>query len=294
MEGWIKLYSKFLKWEWIESPEMVSLFIYLLLSANYESKNWHGKVINRGECILSTVKTSKLLGMSRQTLRTCLMKLKTTNEIETQSTNKYTIITISNYEKYQHTTKVLTNDQPTKNSKSTNNSTNNKSAIISLDSNQSPLEQLCINQQVNQRLTNKSTKPKERKNKEEEVIESNLLIESSSSKESKNISSYEEMVDKPQAGNQEINEVVTFLKDKIGGSPDGSQQQNRRFAHLLINKFKKDYPDKIATEQIKALIDLGLQDQFHGKNITSFKYLYYNTQKIIQSIKNLNNKIVII
>lgn len=86
-------------------------------------------------------------------------------------------------------------------------------------------------------------------------------------------------------GREDINQCFNFLKEKIGGSPDGSVAENRRFAKLLLDRFKKDYPDKPPEELVCSLIGYGLQDSFHGKNITSFKYLYYNAQKIIQSVR---------
>ena len=91
-------------------------------------------------------------------------------------------------------------------------------------------------------------------------------------------------------GNPAINEVIDYLKKKLGGSLDGNLEGNRRFAHLLINRFKKDYPNKESVSLVKFLIEAGLQDQFHGKNVTSFKYLFYNAQKIIQSVKSSSAK----
>jgi len=87
-------------------------------------------------------------------------------------------------------------------------------------------------------------------------------------------------------GNEDINSLMEYLREKIGGTPDGSVKDNRRFASLLINRFKKDYPDKSPVDLISQLIDAGLADAFHSKNITSFKYLYYHAQQIIQSLKN--------
>jgi hypothetical protein len=95
-------------------------------------------------------------------------------------------------------------------------------------------------------------------------------------------------------GNKDINILIAFFKEQLGGSLDDSQRQNRRFAYLLLNRFKKDYPDKNPVELIQFLIKAGLEDSFHGKNLTNFKYLYYNGQKIIQSIKGRFNQVAII
>jgi hypothetical protein len=95
---------------------------------------------------------------------------------------------------------------------------------------------------------------------------------------------------KKEYGKPEINEVVNYLTEKLGVTLDGSVKTNRQFANHLINKIKKDYPDKNAVDNIKILIDKGLKDKFHGKNITGFQYLYNNLNKIINSIKNDKSK----
>lgn len=93
------------------------------------------------------------------------------------------------------------------------------------------------------------------------------------------------VVVKTSYGNEDINKITTFLKEKLGVSLDGSQQENRRYAHLLLGKLKKDYPDSPPVELVCQLIEIGLKDDFHSKNITNFKYLYYNCNKIVLSVK---------
>jgi hypothetical protein len=102
MEGWIKLHRKFLNWEWSDKSEMVSLFIYLLLKANHENQQWHNQVIMRGQVVIGRVSLAKSIGVSEQVIRTCLNRLKSTNEITIKSTNKYSIVTIVNYNNYQY------------------------------------------------------------------------------------------------------------------------------------------------------------------------------------------------
>ena len=120
MNGWIKLHYKFLKWEWSNDPNMVALFLHLLLKANYQGRNWRGQDIKRGELITGLHSLSAETGISLQSLRTCLKRLKSTNEITIKSTNKYSVICIRNYNKYQHEptsklTSKLTNNQQTTN-----------------------------------------------------------------------------------------------------------------------------------------------------------------------------------
>lgn len=90
-------------------------------------------------------------------------------------------------------------------------------------------------------------------------------------------------------GNGDINIIYDFLRERLGGSPDGSVKENRRFAYLLLGRLKKDYPDQNQIDLVKFLIEAGLKDSFHGKNLTNFKYLYYHAQQILSSIKSRVN-----
>lgn len=101
MDSFIKLYRRFLKWEWADDPNMVSMFVHLLLLANYEDKEWHGQTIKRGQFVTSLSRLSEIVGISIKSVRTCLGRLKDTKEIEDKVTNKYRIITICKYETYQ-------------------------------------------------------------------------------------------------------------------------------------------------------------------------------------------------
>lgn len=100
-EGWIKLHRRFLEWEWFDKPEMVCLFVYLLLSANHEEKQWHGQTILRGQVLTSREKLSKATGLSVKQVRTCMTRLEETHEVVRKTASKWTIVTICNYERYQ-------------------------------------------------------------------------------------------------------------------------------------------------------------------------------------------------
>lgn len=101
MAGWIKIYNKFLQWEWFDIAEMVQLFLYLLLNANYKDVVWRGVTIKRGQLITSRDKMCKDLRLTDRKIRTCLSRLQTTGEISIKATNKYSVITICKYDEYQ-------------------------------------------------------------------------------------------------------------------------------------------------------------------------------------------------
>ena len=123
--GWIKLHYRLLEWEWRSDPNMVSLFIYLLLRANYKPVRKNGETFERGVILTSREELSRETGITERTIRTCLSRLKSTNEITINSTKQGSIITINNYDKYQSydsscdqpndlpPAHVVTNERPT-------------------------------------------------------------------------------------------------------------------------------------------------------------------------------------
>lgn len=130
MEGWICLYKKLINWEWYQDGNTCRLFIHLLLLANYEDKYWQGQLIKRGQLVTSLEHLSDDLGLSVQQIRTSIKKLKSTGEITSKATNKYTLVTIERYEDYQSkeekATSKITNEQQANNKQitTTNNITN--------------------------------------------------------------------------------------------------------------------------------------------------------------------------
>jgi DNA-binding transcriptional MerR regulator len=136
MTGWIKIHRKFLDWEWFNKSEAVHLFIYLVLKANHKDGQWQGIDIKKGQFVTSFGKISSDTGISLQTIRTLLKKFEKTNEINIQTTNKFTIVTLCKYECYQQenepTNTQLTNEQQTTNKQLTTNKNdkNEKKFII--------------------------------------------------------------------------------------------------------------------------------------------------------------------
>lgn len=101
MEGWIKLHRRILQWEWWSEPKTLKVFLFLLLEATHTTRKYRGFEVKRGQLWVSERQMGANLGMTYQEVRTSLLKLKLTNEITTKATHKRTLITISNYERYQ-------------------------------------------------------------------------------------------------------------------------------------------------------------------------------------------------
>ncbi|AUR91847.1 hypothetical protein NVP1165O_47 [Vibrio phage 1.165.O._10N.261.51.B7] len=101
MSGWISLHRKILEWEWYDDTNVCRLFIHCLLKANHQQKKWKGIEINRGQFITSLDRLSSETGLTVSQIRTCLKKLKSTNEIASKSHTQHTVISIVSYESYQ-------------------------------------------------------------------------------------------------------------------------------------------------------------------------------------------------
>ena len=118
MARWIKIYDGLLDWGWHTRPEMVSLFVHLLLKANVKDSHFEGVEVKRGQLVTSRKELSILTGISEQSIRTCINHLKNTGEIAIKSTKRFSIITICKYDSYQakkESANQPTNQQPTNN-----------------------------------------------------------------------------------------------------------------------------------------------------------------------------------
>ena len=128
--GFVYIHRKLLDWEWYGDPVVRSVFIHLVLLANFTDKKWRGTIIKRGQVITGRKKLAQTLGFSEMQIRTVLNKLKSTNEITIKTTNKNSVITVNNYDEYQNNNQQpnqqITNKQPTNNQQITTTNKDNK------------------------------------------------------------------------------------------------------------------------------------------------------------------------
>ena len=113
--GYILLHRKITKWQWYHDASVFSLFVDLLLDANYEDSKVGFLTVKRGQCLTSLKRINERTGLTYQQIRTALSKLEKSGEINKQTTNRCSIITINNYDDYQDINKQSTNKQQTSN-----------------------------------------------------------------------------------------------------------------------------------------------------------------------------------
>lgn len=113
-DGYILIHRKIINWQWYKDENTMRLFIDLLLDANYEDSKIGFEIIKRGQCLTSLKRMHERTGLSYKQIRTSLDKLQKSQEIGKQVTNRYSIITIKNYDDYQKTDKQTANKRQTK------------------------------------------------------------------------------------------------------------------------------------------------------------------------------------
>lgn len=108
----IILQRSILEWEWWQDINTTRLFIFMLLKANWKEGKFKGKTVPRGSFISSVAKLSDGTGLSNDEVRTALKHLLSSQTITKQSTNKYTLFSVVNYDLYQIRTQANEQTEP--------------------------------------------------------------------------------------------------------------------------------------------------------------------------------------
>jgi len=90
-------------WRWWGNPTAMSLWLYILVKANWKDGWWKGgnEPINRGEFVTSQLKISEELGLNRRTVSRYLKEFEKDNQIRLEVNNSRTKIIVINYAKFQ-------------------------------------------------------------------------------------------------------------------------------------------------------------------------------------------------
>lgn len=97
---YLKIYRKMLDWEWYEDTNCVRVFLHLLLRANWEDSEYKGTPVPRGAVATGRKALSDQLGLSEREVRTVLKRLAKCKSIDQQSTNRFSIISVCEFDTY--------------------------------------------------------------------------------------------------------------------------------------------------------------------------------------------------
>ncbi|MDD7438740.1 MAG: hypothetical protein PUK66_07910 [Bacteroidales bacterium] len=98
--GWIKLHRDMMRWQGYEDALMVHLYIHLLLSANYEERQWRGITVGRGQLVTSIQRLADAIHTTPKIVHNRLCRLEQEGLIGKRTGNQYTLITINKYDDY--------------------------------------------------------------------------------------------------------------------------------------------------------------------------------------------------
>lgn len=99
--SFIKIDRNIINWRWYKKHATKDVFLHLLYIANYKEGNFENVKIKRGQVVSSYPKLAEQTGYTIQQVRTAIRNLKSTGEITVETTSKFSIFTIQNYNKYQ-------------------------------------------------------------------------------------------------------------------------------------------------------------------------------------------------
>lgn len=109
--GFVAFPRGLIDWEWYLEPNTARLFFHLLLTSNWQKKQWQGITIHPGELVTSQSQLAKQLGLSVMQVRTALEHLKSTGYITVKTGAKYSLITLNNYDLIEEGNRRITGKQ---------------------------------------------------------------------------------------------------------------------------------------------------------------------------------------
>lgn len=110
--NYIKINRKILEWEWYQDINTKVLFFHMLLKANWKEGKFQGTTVPRGSFISSINKLATETNLTEREIRTAISHLKSTGEVTSKATNKFTVFTVFNYDSYQSNDKQIDNQSP--------------------------------------------------------------------------------------------------------------------------------------------------------------------------------------
>lgn len=103
--GWVKLHRSLADKDIVQNPFLLSLWVYLLLIANYKESQiiWEGKqrILQPGQCLMKLRELSKKWDCSPTTIWKWLHYLVESERISLEPRTHGTVITIRNWNEYQ-------------------------------------------------------------------------------------------------------------------------------------------------------------------------------------------------
>lgn len=99
--GFIVIHRQLTEWKYFQFPHALALWVHLLLRANWKTGWFLGVEIPRGALATSIQSLASETGMDVNTVRKWLKRFEEDGQITRKTTNRFTLIFISNYATFQ-------------------------------------------------------------------------------------------------------------------------------------------------------------------------------------------------
>lgn len=96
--GFVKLPRNFLEWEWFDDTNTLKVYLALICLASFKDCRLKGYELKRGQAPVSLEILSRRTNMNIRSVRTALKHLEMTGDIEIEHTNKFSVVTVKNYD----------------------------------------------------------------------------------------------------------------------------------------------------------------------------------------------------
>lgn len=174
------------------------VFVHLLLSANFEARDFEQITIQRGQVLTSYPKLAEALGLSVQSVRTAIKHLKDTGEITIQTYSKFSVVSVNNYDLYQKSAGKVAGFPP------------EKSPEISGEFDDDDLElagKLTVNQQAANRQLTRSQQQYKKDKKDKKDKKESISLSLSDAEQVENLSTSQQSFNSPT-----FEEVQTYAE----------------------------------------------------------------------------------
>lgn len=99
--GYIKLHRGIKDWEWSDDPNVMTLWVHILIRANYKDGRYRGHNIPKGSLVYGHRAFADHTGLSIRQVRTAFLKLKKSKNLTSRVTSKFSIVTVCDWDFYQ-------------------------------------------------------------------------------------------------------------------------------------------------------------------------------------------------
>ena len=118
---WIKVDRNIMDWRWFKDSKTLHVFLWLLLNANIEERDFKSAKIGRGQVATSYSNMAKDTNLTYAEVRGAIQRLVRTGECTIKRFTNFLVITIVSYDRYQTSNNHLTITQQSLNNHSTIN-----------------------------------------------------------------------------------------------------------------------------------------------------------------------------